>query len=261
MSVYLAFSDESGVGDPRGKFLVAGYLAPESKWPALISAWQSRVLDGPPRIPYLHMTDIRSNAWRSEHAISYNEAEGRVAEAIRVIYSTGAMSAVASVITRADLQDLFHRPHRRRKDIPVGLDEPDYACYLAFINIMLLRAYKLHPDATKVNFIVSYKEVVTKGLNNLTDVTRHWLKSERPEIAALFGDVIPASMEEELPLQAADALCWHLQCYYRGGYSRIEENRMWYLLKERDGDLHEWTTDELKHVADQIAALRNKAKT
>ena len=100
------------------------------------------------------MTDIRSPTWRKAHSISYNQAEGRIDEAVRVLHSTGDLSAVASVIMRGDFQDLFHKPHKSRKAIPIGFDEPDYACYLAFINLMLIAHHKTYPDATKVNFIV-----------------------------------------------------------------------------------------------------------
>jgi hypothetical protein len=110
--LYTAYSDEAGIGDPSGEFLVAGYLARESLWPEIITAWHERVLDGPPKIPFLHTTKVRSRAWRNEHGISYHESERRVAEAVRVIYSTGGLDAVASVIKRSDLYEYFPKnPH------------------------------------------------------------------------------------------------------------------------------------------------------
>ena len=255
MAAYTAYSDEAGVGDPSGEFLVGGYVAPDSLWFEVSKAWQERVLDGPPKIPYLHMTDVRSRAWRDENKISYNDAENRVAEAVKVLFSTGGLDAVASVMKRADLQELFHKPHKNKKSIPAGFDEPDYVCYYVFITIMLLRIHKLHPDANQVNFVVSKNGKITRGVRNIAEVTRQHLAQDCPELAVLFGSVIPGDMETALPLQAADALCWHLQHYYRGEFKRTEENRMWYLLKERDGDLQVWTRDQLRAVADEIAAL------
>ena len=35
MAVYTAYSDESGVGDPSGTFIMGGYLAPEQDWEEL----------------------------------------------------------------------------------------------------------------------------------------------------------------------------------------------------------------------------------
>jgi len=61
------------------------------------------VLNGPPRIPYLHMKEIRREEWRAEHGISFNDAENRVAEAVRIIYSRGSLSVVASHMRRDHL--------------------------------------------------------------------------------------------------------------------------------------------------------------
>lgn len=38
MAVFVAYSDESGVGDARGHFLVGGYVGPEQDWPYLAQA-------------------------------------------------------------------------------------------------------------------------------------------------------------------------------------------------------------------------------
>jgi hypothetical protein len=254
MAVYTAYSDEAGIGDPDGEFLVAGYLARESVWPEIVRAWRERVLDGPPRIPMLHMTDIRSWRWRDSHGISHNEAEHRVEEAVRVIYSTGDLDAVASVIRRSDLYEIFPKPKHKREKV-VGFDKPDYVCYTAYIRIVLLRAHKLHPDATKVNFVFARKDEVIKDLRSIVDATRYSLNASESELAPLFGEFVPGEMEEIVPLQVADLICWHLQCYYRGGFERTDEDRMWYLLKERDGDLHKWSRERLAELAAQIAAF------
>jgi hypothetical protein len=254
MTTYIAFSDEAGVGDSDGDFLVAGYVASESNWPWTVSAWHDRVLNGQPRIPYLHMTDIRSRAWREENSISYNESENRVAEAVRILYGAGSLTAMASVINRRDIREIIHSQYRQRKHIPIGLDEPDYACYLAYLPLMLIRINAVYPDATKVDFVVSQKsKEITQGLGAVVEVTRLSLAEHRPDLVPLLGDLTADSPESRLPLQAADVLCWHLQRYYRGVYDRTEENRMWYLLKERDGAIHRWKREELEDFMGDLA--------
>jgi hypothetical protein len=59
MAVYVAYSDESDVGDTNGSFIMGGFLASEQDWIELSELWQNRVLNGPPKIPYLHMKEIR----------------------------------------------------------------------------------------------------------------------------------------------------------------------------------------------------------
>jgi hypothetical protein len=67
------------------------------------------------------------------------------------------------------------------------------------------------------------------------------IAAEDPEVAELFGECKSSTPEKEIGLQAADLICWHLQYNYRGDFPRTDENRMWCLLKPRDGDLHEWS--------------------
>jgi hypothetical protein len=210
------------------------------------------VLDGPPTIPELHMTEIRSWRWREEAGISYNDAEERVAEAVRVIFSTGSLDAVASVIKRSVLHQVFPKQTDPKKKKQASLDTPDYVCYMAYILLTLLRVRKLHPDAAKVNFVFAEKEETKKGMKLVVDGARLFLAAKAPEVAKLFGDFLPDIPEKEIPLQAADLICWHLQCNYRGGFPRTDENRMWYLLKERDGDLHVWTKETLDEIADVL---------
>ena len=35
-------------------------------------------------------------------------------------------------------------------------------------------------------------------------------------VAKLIGDLIPVSLENHMPLQAADLLCWHIQRHHAG---------------------------------------------
>jgi hypothetical protein len=200
VAVYVAFSDEAAIADADGEFLVAGYAAQETNWPSIASAWQERVLDGPPRIPELHMTEIRSGVWRKENSISFNDAENRVAEAVRILHGTGSLTAMASVIKRKDLREIVHSLYPSKKKIPRGLDEPDYACYMAYLTIMLIRVHAIYSDATRVNFIVSHKnKQITKGI-----------------------------------------------------FERTEENRMWDLLKERDGAIHTWEREDLEKFVEDL---------
>ncbi len=79
--------------------------------------------------------------------------------------------------------------------------------------------------------------------------------ADEPEVSELLGECVSADPEKEIPLQAADLICWHLQCKYRGGFSRADENRMWCLLNSRDVDLHEWTKEVLDDFAVPFGAV------
>jgi hypothetical protein len=125
VAVFVAFSDETEVAQADGEFFFGGYVAREDEWPWVSRAWQERVLDGPPSIPYLHMREIRNEDWRATHGISLHDAESRVSEAARIMQSFGNIAVVASSIRRSQLKETFQLRYKKAKHVPVGLDQPD----------------------------------------------------------------------------------------------------------------------------------------
>ena len=116
VAVFLSNSDESGVevsGDHGRPFLVGGYVAPENCWPHFASAWQEHVLDRPPSIPYLHMTEIRRPDWMAKYRITLSQAERRIDKAVQVIRSTEEILAFTSMIRRDDLEEALRQPLRK----------------------------------------------------------------------------------------------------------------------------------------------------
>ena len=86
MAIFVASSDESAGKNQRDTFFFGGFVGPEDDWFRFFApAWQERVLDGPPAIPYLHMTEIRSAQWRDKYGISRLQADDRVDEAFTLI--------------------------------------------------------------------------------------------------------------------------------------------------------------------------------
>jgi hypothetical protein len=248
VAVFVAFSDEADVGDKSGKFVVCGYVADEEEWPCFARAWQERVLNGPPKLPYLHTNPLRNYEWRQEYGngISLNDAEYRLDEAVRVLRSMGPMSALGSTILKSDL-DVFARHFNKRKKIPLGLNEPDYFCFIAYAVLVLGEVYKNYPLAERVNFVVSRKETITHHLPGFRDDIREWLKDTYPHLASLVGDLIPASMEEQLPLQGADVLGWHLQRHFANRLDATDYRRLMVLV-DASGAMFEWERSHLEEM-------------
>jgi hypothetical protein len=252
MAVFVAFSDEAAVADPQGTFLMGGYAADEKEWPYVVTAWKERVLDGPPRIPYLHMHEIRSEAWRQKHGISYNQAEDRVSEAVRVMFSSGAVSAIGSFIRRGDLEQTIQSGLRAEGTrLPIGLNEPDYLCFIAYAAHCLAQIYNRHHDVDRVDFVVSRKKKITHHIATFHEDLKNWLK---PPTDRLVGHLIPGDMQDHLPLQAADLICWHMQRYFAKTMTRTDESRLWY-LGETSGILHEITRTDLEYLADRFVNI------
>jgi hypothetical protein len=252
VAVYTAYSDESGVGDPSGTFIMGGYLAPEQDWKELTESWQNRVLNGPPQIPYLHMKEIRREEWRAEHGISYNDSENRISEAVRIIYSRGSLSAVASHMRRDHLAQIVHDPLRaaKVKGEFYALRDPDYLCFLAYAVFVLGQAKKRYRDVDTVNFVVSRKRKVSEHIEDFHKMMKGRL-SNNPiwsPLDTIVGNLSIGDMEECIPLQFPDVLCWHMQRYFAKTMNRTDENRLWY-LGETPGHLHENEPEDLERIA------------
>jgi len=252
MAVFVAFSDESAVGDSQGTFLMGGYVADEKRWPCIVEAWQDRVLNGPPKIPYLHMIEIRDGDWRKEFGITYNDTENRVSEAVRVMFSSGAVSAIGAHLRRGDLADTIQcRLRAEGQRIPVGLNEPDYLCFLAYARLCLGRIHEDHPDVERVDFVISRKKKVSQHIGTFHEHLKALLS---PPLDGFAGHLMPGEMKDHLPLQMADLLFWHMQRHFAGKMSRVDENRLWYLGEAR-GALHEITRGQLDQLADSFVTM------
>jgi hypothetical protein len=252
MAVYSAYSDEAGIGDPRGSYLFAGFVASEETWSWVRRAWHDRVLNGPRKLPYLHMIDIRREAWREQHHISFNDGDERVAQAARILYSTGSMSGVGSVVERGDIHDHFHTLFKRKKNVPVGLDQPDYLCFLAYSTFTLAEVWKTYPDVTQVNFVVAQNGKITQRLAAFFQEIKLLID---PPLRGIAGELIIKKMEDEPALQAADVLCWHLQRYYAKTMERIDEGRLALMVNDTSGHLHRWEKEEVIQLSDKFRAL------
>jgi hypothetical protein len=244
MTVFVSFSDESGIPDSAGDFLVSGYAAEESAWQFITASWQE-MLDGPPKIPYLHMNEIRHQEWREEHGISHLDSQDRVDAAVHILSVSKCLSVVRSVMNRADLAAIVHGRFKSKTRIPIHLREPDYFCFLAYLVFTLAEVSKKTPAVDKVDFVVSRKERITHHLHSLHRDIGVWLKHEYPQLEKLMGDIIPASMDDRLPLQAADVLCWHQQKSIAGTEEKEDNKRLIGLLGDTDGFPHRWEREDL----------------
>lgn len=212
MAVFVAASDETTGATHRDPFMRCGFLAPSNDWTVLAEQWDARVLAGPTRIPYLHMTDIRSPAWLTEHGLSEADAEHRVDEAFRVIANWPSLIPIGMTINSGRMYDTY----TKKVMLPSGAKKkfvPDYLAFTSYAYAAILFCQRHRQDAEKVDFIVEKNGELTdhikefyKGMAIACEVNGH------PELISLIGDLIPAG-KERVPLQAADVLCWHTQRY------------------------------------------------
>lgn len=210
MAVFLSASDENAGKDQRSDFFFGGWLAPENDWSAFLApAWQEQVLDGPPKIPYLHMTEIRSPAWREKNGLSRLDANDRIDAAIKIIDAMACLHPIGIDVHAGDFRDEL-----KEQKIVVASGaakdfEPDYLCFLGYAYVVLKYVEKFYPDADKVDFVVERNGDITK---HIQEFHSHFAANlefiGEPGLVKLVGELIPAG-KDRIPLQAADVLCWH----------------------------------------------------
>lgn len=236
MAVFVAASDETGGGDISTPYHYAGWIAPEHDWSNhFLPAWQERVLDGPPKIPYLHMTEIRSRAWREKHGITEQDADQRLDEAAILINQMGSLYPMLFTIDRSVFMPLY-KNHKMigasggKKDF-----QPDFLAFVAYVWGILGYIHAKHPDVTKVDFLVENNSAITKEIHELYKSMPLALANVRaPELVPLLGKFLPAG-KNRVPLQAADYLCWHSRRADSNTLDDIRDRRRFGTIASRKG--------------------------
>lgn len=210
MAVFVAASDETSGGNVFSVYHYAGWIAPEPDWTLYFApAWQERVLDGPPKIPYLHMTEMRSKAWRNQYGITEADAEERLDEAARVIDQMGSFFPLMFTINGADFNPLY-KEHKVIVASGGSKDfQPDFLAFIAYAYGVLKYVHDKHPSAEQVDFLVENNSEITKHIyefyKSMAGALNH---IGAPELIPLLGRFLPGG-KDRVPLQAADYLCWH----------------------------------------------------
>jgi hypothetical protein len=253
LAVYAAYSDESGTPDPDGQFVVGGYVLPESDWPDFSKKWAENVLDSKPKIPYLHMVELRSKAFQAEHGLNWEDCLNKAAVACQTIHDHQNVRAYFGSISRKSLKGIYETVEKQGFTYGVPLNEPDYMCFLSYAWHLIRDVGQYRPDVTRINFMVAKKQRITHYYKLFKDELRSFMESDSPQLASLVGDLIPISPEDHLPAQAADVFCWHLQRHYANNLAS-EDLANLILLSESRGTGKAWTSLELLLFANGIAS-------
>ena len=128
---------------------------------------------------------------------------------------------------------------------------PDYLCFVAYAVNAVQYVQENFPDVERVDFVVSRNQGVSGRFTQFKDSLRDFFKQENPALAPLVGDLIPASMEDRVPLQAADLLCWHMQRML-SNTADAEDERNWKILGDSNGRILPFHADALDKFADAI---------
>jgi len=236
MAVFVAASDETSGANAFSVYHYCGWVMPEPDWSQFFApAWQERVLDGPPKIPYLHMTEMRSKAWRKQWGITEEDADERLDEAAIVIDQMGSLFPL-DVSIDADIFRPLYKPHKFQAATgAVRNYEPDFLAFVSYVYAVLSKIHVKNPEAEKVDFLVESNSEITKHMyefyKNMPNALAHVKASH---LIPLLGEFLPAG-KDRVPLQAADYLCWHTRRAQEGTLKDVRDLRRWNTISARPG--------------------------
>jgi len=264
MAVFVSASDEHSGPDGRGLFVFAGYVGPEQDWwRFFLPAWQERVLDGPPTIPYLHMTEIRSRAFREKWGLSRSAADQRIDEAVAVIDTMGSFYPIGIEVDAGHIKDTFidskvlrqHTKQFEAKQFEAKPFEPDFLCFLTYAYVVLNYVHNVHPHVEKVNFIVERKGHVTRYIDEFhSGLGEALIFIGRTDLTPLVGELSTGD-KERIPCQVADMLCWHAARFENAQEVKTEDiadARRYLKLRNRKGKLFSLSNSQVSEMAGAI---------
>lgn len=260
VAVFVAGADESTGRTHADPFLFGGFVARERLWSrSFAPAWQRRVLNGPPKIDWLHMADVKSPKWRVEHGLTAGDVEHRLDEAFALIDAAGGLYPVAYRVDAGHLRNAFAEAGVKLViTTEGGLSrrpfQPDYYCFIQWAFRVLRYVDHAYPDAEKVDFVIERNGRITKHIQRFHVSMANSLKAIGAEqLARLVGDLIPGG-KDRVPLQAADLLVWHTQASDAGTLS-TNDDRRYARLAGRQGWLEEEPNDELTDFAQHLGKV------
>jgi hypothetical protein len=257
MSVFVAAADESDGPVQTGPFVYGGFVAPTRDWiDCFAPAWQERVLNGTPTLPYFHMTEVRNPRWQRKNGIPYWEAERRIEEAVRVVSSMGSLQIVRTSLDGGHFRQVFRSTRVVRTGPQPGTYqfEPDYIGFIGFARGALQYVFEHYPDAEKVDLVVERKQKISHHLSHWYDSLVLWLKeTDQPRLLGLLGELIPGD-KTRVPLQAADLAMWHIRRNEAKECEAKDVRRLRQMFEGRPMVLSGLTNDEISWIAARNAA-------
>jgi hypothetical protein len=258
VAVFVAAADESDGPKQTGPFVYGGFVGPTRDWiDCFAPAWQERVLNGRPTLPFFHMTEIRNPKWQVENGLLPWEADRRIDEAVCVVGSMGSIRLARTSFDGGHFRQTFQSVRVARKGAQAGgyPFEPDYIGFLGFARGVLEHVKSEYPDAEKVDFLVEKKQTVSHYMPNYLDMLEDWLTDNgRLDLVALIGELNPRGDKTRVPLQAADLAMWHVRRHEAGESEAIDVRRLAQMFDGRTMILTGMTNPEITGVASRIKA-------
>jgi hypothetical protein len=236
MTTFVAAADETEAGNQLGLFMYGGFVAPVHFWEDwFVPAWEERVLNTRPNIPYMHISEVRTSRWQRQQGISKSRVEAGINEAARVIASSGALHHVRNEMDGGHFRSVFRetRVIRRSKQPGLYQFQPDYIGFLGFAYGALDFVWREYPGAERVDFVIERKSGITQHVTEFhASLGESLAQKGETHLVPLIGELIPGG-KETVSLQAADFVMWHQRRFMCGECDASDIRRLTWMLGGR----------------------------
>lgn len=194
-----AYTDDSAsdVGDQR--LFMAGYLNTAENWALFVEAWGEE-LRAPPKIDYLHM--VEANNLRGQFkGWSVADRDEKLRGMARVIRHFRPISYEFSV-PRREFYSLV------KPVSPRGLGLPHFTVAFTVVS-SVARYIASHGVKLPIDFIFDEQDGVSDDINLFFSYMKRDIPREARKL--INGTPVFRDDRQEVPLQAADMLAWHVR--------------------------------------------------
>jgi hypothetical protein len=203
------FIDDSGKNDPP-VFVLGGVIARQESLPLFAREW-AEVLARAPAVPHFKMKDAngRRGAFKGMSIADRDAKLTALAEVVR----KHVLATVAVTVRHEDYQRIYEGQMMRWMDRP----------YQMLFHLVITTAYKLRNElglSDRASFVFDRQLEHEAALRESFAAMK---KNMLPELAGfLASDPRHADDKDELPLQAADMIAWHVRRSWKDGAAALK---------------------------------------
>lgn len=202
------FIDDSGKNDPP-VFVLGGVIGRQESWPAFADDW-AKVLATHPAVPHFKMKD--ANARRGVFkGMSIADRDAKLV-ALAAVIRKHALATISVIVRHEDYKEVFEGRMMRWMDRP----------YQMLFHLIIATAYKLRNElglSDRASFVFD------RQLEHETALRESFVAMKmnmQPELEGfLADDPRHADDKDELPLQAADMVAWHVRRSWKDGVAAL----------------------------------------
>jgi hypothetical protein len=203
-----AYIDEGGTHEQATIIVMAGFVSSYKRWRKFEKQWNAVLNpDGASRV--FHATDCLGQYGRKDFAGWPKEKRNALVEALIPIARTQTLVSFACAFSLQDYKEVVPQWIQQK------WEHPYFLAMFSIANILYVNRAKLSLRSEKIAFVFGRRPKFVGLLTKLYDD----LKYSGELFKGILGKMTPdGSPAEDIPIQAADLLCYIVRTFYEKDY-------------------------------------------